>query len=432
MDHLPVSMVLLTLSALLGIAGYAGEIPTPVAPANPNIHLRGDFVNCRLRFEREKKGHVAFIGGSITEMNGYRPMICEMLKKHFPQTEFTFTDAGIASTCSTTGAFRLESDVLSKGPVDLFFVEFAVNDDQDAHHTRQECIRGMEGIVRHCLKHNPAMDIVFTYFVNPEMVEIIKSGKTPLPIAAHEEVAAHYGISTVNLAQEVTEQIQAGKLTWEKFGGTHPAPFGNAICASMIEEMLSAAWKTQGGSAGASPSRVPVVPRLASPAVSSGGTVGQADRGTEAPSLPKPLDPLNYANGRFIDPAKAQVKSGWTLGVPEWKKLKGACRDRFLKVPILSAEEPGAELTLAFSGTAIGAYVLAGPDAGIIEASIDGAGFKAVELLHAFSGGLHYPRTVMFDADLAPGDHTLRLRVADQKNPRSSGHAARIIAFAAN
>ena len=40
----------------------------------------------------------------------------------------------IASTCSTTGAFRLRDDVLIKGPVDLFFIEFAVNDDQDAGH----------------------------------------------------------------------------------------------------------------------------------------------------------------------------------------------------------------------------------------------------------------------------------------------------------
>ena len=41
---------------------------------------------------------------------------------------------GIASTCSVTGAHRLTRDVLSKGDVDLFFIEFAVNDDQDAGH----------------------------------------------------------------------------------------------------------------------------------------------------------------------------------------------------------------------------------------------------------------------------------------------------------
>jgi hypothetical protein len=149
---------------------------------------------------------VAFIGGSITEMEGYRPMVCEILKRRFPTTEFVFTAAGISSTCSTTSAFRLQNDVLSKGPVDLFFVEFAVNDDQDAHHTRRECIRGVEGILRQARRHNAKMDIVMTYFVNPDMMDVYRVGQVPLSIASHEEVAWHYGISTIHLAKEVTER----------------------------------------------------------------------------------------------------------------------------------------------------------------------------------------------------------------------------------
>jgi len=31
------------------------------------------------------------------------------------------------------------------------------------------------------------------------------------------------GIASIHLAKEVTEQIDAGKLTWNKFGGVHPA-----------------------------------------------------------------------------------------------------------------------------------------------------------------------------------------------------------------
>jgi len=184
--------------------------------SDTNIHLRGQFQNARIRFEKEKKGHVAFIGGSITEMNGYRPMVMDILKRRFPQTQFTFTAAGISSTCSTTGAFRLHDHVLSKGPVDLFFIEFAVNDDQDAHHMRRECIRGMEGIVRHTRLHNPNADIVITYFVNPGMLALLQQGKTPLTIGSHEEVARHYRVSTVHLAKEVAERIKAGEFTWKK------------------------------------------------------------------------------------------------------------------------------------------------------------------------------------------------------------------------
>jgi len=371
--------------------------------AGANVHLRGRMDNCRIRFEKEKKGHVAFMGGSITEMNGYRPMVAEFLTKHFPETEFTFTDAGISSTCSTTGAFRLQADVLSKGPVDLFFIEFAVNDDQDAGHARRECIRGMEGIIRHTRRHNPNADIVVTHFVNPGMLATIQAGKTPLTIGSHEAVAEHYGVPTVNLAKEVAERITAAALTWKQFGGTHPAPLGNAICARMIEDLLGRAWSRP----------------LAAEA-----------KQTPHPMPPAPLDPLHYGNGRFLDPSRAAAGDGWTLGVPDWSKLKGSCRSRFAKTRMLCADRPGAELSLEFTGTAVGAYVLAGPDAGVAEAVVDGGPPKQVDLYHRFSKGLHYPRTVMLATDLKPGVHTLRLRIAEKTS--SGGHALRILQFAAN
>jgi lysophospholipase L1-like esterase len=391
--------------AVLGIGvSRAGE-ESPQDAASGNVHLRGSLANSRIQFAHQKKGHVAFIGGSITEMNGYRPMVCEILQRRFPDTEFTFTDAGISSTCSTTGAFRLATDVLAKGPVDLFFIEFAVNDDQDAGHARRECIRGLEGIICQVRKHNPCADVVVTYFVNPGMVETYENGRVPLSIASHTEVCEHHDISTINLAKEVTEQIAAGKLTWKKFGGTHPAPFGNAICAGMIDGLLSNAWSQ------------PLSP--------------EAKKSPH--SMPEQrLDENSYVRGRFVDPARAQTDDRWQLGVPDWKTLRGSCRQRFAAMPLLAASQPGAELTLKFTGTAVGAYVLAGPDAGIVEATIDNGPPKKVDLYHRFSRGLHYPRTVVFLGDLEPGEHTLRLRISDEKNKASEGHAARILQFAAN
>jgi len=367
----------------------------------PNVNFRGSLANSRVQFETAKKGHVAFMGGSITEMNGYRPMVCESLKKRFPDTAFTFTDAGISSTCSTTGAFRLEDHVLAKGPVDLFFVEFAVNDDQDAAHARRECIRGMEGIVRHLRKHNPNADTVITCFVNPGMLETIQKGGTPLTIEAHGAVAKHYNISTINLAAEVARLIKAGELTWKQFGGVHPAKHGNAICAGMIDKLLDAAW------------------------------AGPLPKAKTAHAMPEPLDPMCYERGRLIAPSQAKIKSGWTVGVPDWKSIKGSKRGRFLNETLVHGETPGAELTLEFTGTAIGAYVLAGPDAGVVESSVDGGPWKATDLYHRFSRGLHYPRTVIFDGDLKQGKHTLALRIA-AKHPGHGGTAARILAFAAN
>src|ERR1700753_803879 len=96
-----VAFALLVKSQIVGAAEEKSSF-------GENVQFRGSLDNCRAVFEQSKKGRVAFMGGSITEMNGYRPMVCESLKKRFPGTDFTFVDAGIASTCSSTGAFRLE------------------------------------------------------------------------------------------------------------------------------------------------------------------------------------------------------------------------------------------------------------------------------------------------------------------------------------
>ncbi len=372
-------------------------------PFGEKVRLRGEFQSARAVFETAGKGTVAFLGGSITEMNGYRPMVCEILQKRFPKTAFTFVNAGISSTCSTTGAFRLGTDVLAKGPVDLLFVEFAVNDDQDAHHTREACIRGMEGIIRHARQANPAMDIVMTFFVNEGMLKTLQEGQTPLPMAAHAAVAEHYGVPTIHLAQEVADEITAGSLTWAQYGGVHPAPHGNAICARMIDELFSRAW--------------------AAPLAAGAKAVPHA-----APAAP--LDPLSYSAGRFVDPSEAKAGRGWSLGVPDWKSLPGGKRERFTSIPMLCATEPGAQLTLAFEGTAVGAYIVAGPDAGVAEASVDGGPAQRVDLYHAFSKGLHYPRTVMLGTGLRPGPHTLTLKVSEET--ASAGHAMRIMQFTAN
>lgn len=364
-----------------------------------HIHLRGSYQNSKQKLEADKTGHVAFLGGSITEMNGYRPMVCQFLEKTFPKTKFQFTNAGISSTCSNTGAFRTKRDVLSQGPVDLFFVEFAVNDDQDAGHSATAAVQGMEGVIAQIRNHNPYADIVMVHFVNPSMLKTIQEKKRPLSSSSHERVAKHYQISTIDLASEVARLIDANQLTWKQFGGTHPAPFGNAICATMIEKLLTQAWQKKG------------------------------ERAQHA-SPKEPLDPFSFRNGRLININNAKLKSGWTIEFPEWNSIPGSKRSRFTSIPMLSATEAGSEMELAFEGTALGVYVVAGPDAGILEVSIDDGPFQPFDLYHNYSKGLHYPRSVVFDSQLKPGKHHAKIRLSEKSS--SKGHAARIMSFVGN
>lgn len=392
----------ITTLTLIALASAFSSFAVKEKPKS-NLLLRGNFDNCRLVFEKKNKGHVAFMGGSITEMNGYRPILWEWLQKRFPKTEFTFTNAGISSTCSTTGAFRLQRDVLDHGPVDLFFVEFAVNDDQDAGHSREAAQRGMEGIIRHLRTHNPNADVIVTYFVNPGMLKQLQEGKQPLPMAAHQEVLDHYGVSVVHLAKELADRIEAGTFTWSKFGGTHPKKPGNQLAADLAVSMLENSLKR--------PFAKKLLPH---------------------PVPEKLFNPDSYTKGRFLSPEKAKLKGGWKWSEPEWKKLSGGKRGRYLGKPLLHTQKPGSTAKLDFEGSAIGAFVLAGPDAGVLEFVIDGKVKGTVTLGHRYSRGLHYPRSVMFAHDLKPGKHTISLTLSEKGKAEGKTFAARILQFCVN
>ena len=378
---------------------------TADAQANRNVISRGGLQNARIQFEQKRTGRVAFIGGSITQMEGYRPMVSNWLQSQFPKTKFEFINAGISSTDSQTGAFRLGDHVLARGRIDLLFIEFAVNDDQDARHSRRGCILGMEGIIRQMRLRQPACDLVVTHFVNPPMLKQIQSGQVPPSIEAHEDVLKHYNVSSVYLAREVADRIAAGKLTWAQYGGTHPKPAGNAVASELIGELLGSHWAK------------PL------PANVTRGAV----------LLPaKPLDVGSFFNGHFLAPGLAKRGDGWSWHVPDWKKIPGSFRGTFAGLKLLCGGRASGGASFEFEGRAVGAYVLAGPDAGMLEVSIDDGKLKPINLYHHYSRGLHYPRTVMFATDLAAGKHSIKLRLAKPPGDEAKGTAARILQFAIN
>lgn len=366
--------------------------------------LRGDYRNSYQMFEKERVGTVAFLGGSITEMKGWRDMICEDLKQRFPYTKFTFIDAGIPSTGSTPGAFRLADDVLSKAKVDLLFVEAAVNDDTNGFNAIEQ-VRGMEGIVRHALLSNPSMDIMMLHFIYDPFIPKLDGGQMPDVILNHERVANHYLIPSVNLATEIAARMREGEFNWEQFGGTHPKPLGHAYYAATINKVLDEMY-------------------------ASCVAAGPAVKPHVLPAVP--LDGYSYTNGKLVDIRQAHINKGWQL-VPSWTpRLIAETRPGFVDVPMLETDRPGAKLTLDFEGTAVGIFCVSGPAAGILEYSIDGATFKKLDTFTAWSGGLYIPWVYMFDTELPKGKHRLMLRMSKDHHPQSKGTACQIRQFVVN
>lgn len=366
--------------------------------------LRGDYRNSYQMFEKERVGTVAFLGGSITEMKGWRDMICEDLKQRFPYTKFTFIDAGIPSTGSTPGAFRLADDVLSKAKVDLLFVEAAVNDDTNGFNAIEQ-VRGMEGIVRHALLSNLSMDIMMLHFIYDPFIPKLDGGQMPDVILNHERVANHYLIPSVNLATEIAARMREGEFNWEQFGGTHPKPLGHAYYAATINKVLDEMY-------------------------ASCVAAGPAVKPHVLPAVP--LDGYSYTNGKLVDIRQAHINKGWQL-VPSWTpRLIAETRPGFVDVPMLETDRPGAKLTLDFEGTAVGIFCVSGPAAGILEYSIDGATFKKLDTFTAWSGGLYIPWVYMFDTELPKGKHRLMLRMSKDHHLQSKGTACQIRQFVVN
>lgn len=374
----------------------------PSYPHFQQYTLRGNLQNSFLKFEKERKGRVAFLGGSITEMNGWKDMIEKQLKQRFPYTQFEFVEAGIGSTGTTPGAFRLENDVLSKGKIDMLFVEAAVNDDTN-HFTPEQQVRGMEGEVRHALQSNPEMDIVMLHFIYDPFIPLFAKGQTPDVILNHERVANHYLIPSINLAQEVADRMEAGQFDWDQFGGTHPKLFGHKFYAATINRVLDKMW-----------SNIPATAQI------------------KAHDIPEQLDAFSYTQGQFIPLEEAVCNKGWKI-VENWNPADPFEKRRgFANVPMLEATRPGDQLTLSFTGKAIGIFCTPGPGAGILEYSIDNAPFKRLDTFTEWSEHLYIPWVYMLETELKDAPHKLVLRISAQKNERSKGTQCQIRNFVVN
>jgi pimeloyl-ACP methyl ester carboxylesterase/lysophospholipase L1-like esterase len=368
------------------------------------IMTRNNLDNARFIFTTTKKGRVAFLGGSITQMAGWRNMMRQELQQRFPETEFDFIDAGIGSTGTNVHAFRYEKDVLKNGKVDLLFVEAAVNDNTNTKDSIRQ-IRGMEGIVRQALLKNPNLDIVMLHFVTSEFFPTFEKGLTPSVILNHEKIAEYYRIPSINLAQEIFSRIKSNEFTWEKFGGIHPLPYGHQMYRASISRLLDTIWSTN------SPLSSEIKPHY----------------------LPnQPLDEYSYFGGNLINVKEAKLGKNWSFNSAWTPKSDAKQRDDFKNIPMIETYMPGSKLKFKFTGKVIGIYTTPGPDMGIIEYKIDNGEYKSYDLFTSWSSNLYIPWLHILEDQLEEKKHTITIRLTADKNKKSKGSACYIYKFATN
>ena len=182
-------------------------------------------------FQKAQNGEditVAYIGGSITEgynagtTEFYAKTCTDLLQGYFPDITVTGVNAGISGTPSLLGNLRLERDVLSADP-DIVFVEFAVNDGQEADYKN-----AYESLVRTLLTQEKDIAVVLLFTV-------LDSGYT---CQEHmSKIGANYDLPMISVHDSVYEEIEAGKMTWQDYSNdqSHPNAYGHKCITDFVD-----------------------------------------------------------------------------------------------------------------------------------------------------------------------------------------------------
>ncbi|GIO15125.1 acyl-CoA thioesterase [Cohnella xylanilytica] len=255
---------------------------------------------------------VGFIGGSITDGrpgHNWPEPVTRWLVESFPSARIAVENAGIGATGSDLAAFRAQRDLIDTG-CDLVFVEFAVNDNEVPTERRA---RTREGLLRRLLADG-RRDVVLVYTYCQDMYEDMMNGRVPPSIAEFEELAGHYGLSSVWMGKHALEEVKRGRLRWEEWlpDGLHPTQRGSlSYGESVIGFLREALMDTASASA------------------------------ELAPVLPKPLREDNWQDARLLPFEQIRTEGPWM--VKRWVNLHWIDR-------ALTTFAVGAKLSFAFEG----------------------------------------------------------------------------------
>ena len=352
------------------------------------FNQRGGLPNVFYKIKHQRQVRIGYIGGSITEMQGWRDLTFSWFRMNYPLTAFYQIDASIGGTGSGLGAFRMEHDLLAGQP-DLVFVEFAVNGTGvPPYNAREPMVRTMEGIVRKTWAKYPNTDICFVYTTALNMCNNLVKG-IPQPSSEFmEEVAGYYGIPTIHMGIEVARLMQQGKLVFK----ADPTENANTIVF------------TRDGTHPLTESGQPIYSATAIKYLSK----MSKQSGSKSHRLPAPIIADNWQNSRMVDVSETELVGEWTK-LPADHNLMASFQ-RFM--PAIYQAKPGSIMRFKFKGKVLGIYDCIGPGSGTIEISVDG---QKEEIFRFDQWCDNYRKNNFFQKELADKVHEVEIRVQDKK-----------------
>jgi len=209
---------------------------------------KGNTVRLKKAIEKAKRGEdvtIAYIGGSITEGAGAKPIHTECyayqsyqrFKEMFGQDggeHIHLVKAGVGGTPSQLGLIRYERDVLHDGAVqpDIVVIEFAVNDAGDE--TKGNCYESL-ALKALSAEYAPAVILLFSVFVNDWNLQ---DRLAP--------VGYHYNLPMVSVKDAVVDQFRLtkaeGNLISKRqffYDVYHPTNDGHRVMADCIARLFA-------------------------------------------------------------------------------------------------------------------------------------------------------------------------------------------------
>ena len=382
------------VAAAVSVACAAGEVPVYQTVKAEKIRPREGIGHVMKKIQAGQEVSVAYLGGSITAANGWRPKTTAWLQKTFPNATFKEIAAAIGGTGSDLGVFRLGHDVLQFNP-DLLFVEFAVNDGGAAPESIWRC---MEGIVRQTWKKDPQTDIVFAYTIHCSMTNDVAQGNCPRSASAMEQLADFYGIPSVNFAVPVVELMAQDKLVfqadkqpangaiWFSDDGCHPRDEGHEVYLKLMAEAL-----TQ---------------------MKDGKPVDHKAK------LAKAFVADNWEAAKMI-PLDEKMLSGNWKALPADDGKQKAFGGQMGQ--IWTADQPGSKVHFKFKGSVAQLYDLLGPDGGQVTVTVDGKpGDKPVPRFDSYCTYHRIATLGLFSGGAADQVHEVTVEIHPEQPDRKS------------
>ncbi len=386
-----IALVIL-LAAGSGIA--ADEYPLAAAV---ECRPRAGLPNFLAKLKGGKEVRVAYLGGSITAQEGWRPKTLAWFQKTYPEAKVSQINAAIGGTGSDLGVFRLKQDVLDHRP-DLMFVEFAVN---DGGHAPESIYRCMEGIVRQTWKAYPDCDICFVYTLVDEFAPTLQEGKFPRAASAMEKIADHYGIPSIHMGLKVAQLAKEGKLV---FKGELPG---------LVQEKQPAVPVIVFSKDGVHPYPETGHELYLQSIVRSWPGIEEASKNARPHELKAAFVADNYERAQMVSIEKAKLSAGFVRLDSKSDKLAKSFVER---MPVLyKADRPGEMISFKFKGTFAAVYDLLGPDCGQVRVTVDE---KPAVLQPRFDSYCTYHRlaTLVVGADLPEAVHSVKIEL-DAESP---------------